>query len=279
MPAHSHLRSWALIGLMAIATACSDDSSPNAADSELAFSDLRVEEISAGRAVIRFSTSRPTTCEAEYGRAANRLDQIAVDPNMGPDAFALDDEVSLEDLTPGTIYYYRARAVDAEGRIFLSTVDQFTTEPLEQSQQPLVNVALRTAGTTVADVSSNFGGADIEATWGAYQAIDGQMATAWATHGDGDSAFVTLDLGRQRTLVRFGFRSRQMADGSSIVTRVRLLFDDSSTAGPFDTPDPGQVYLFDLTPSVTTRTVRVETVASTGGNTGAREIQLFSAEE
>ena len=45
--------------------------------------------------------------------------------------------------------------------------------------------------------------------------------------------------------------------------------------GPFDTPDPDQLYTFTFTSSVTARSARIEAVQTTGGNTGAKEIQFF----
>lgn len=68
-----------------------------------------------------------------------------------------------------------------------------------------------------------------------------------------------------------------MADGSSITTQVRLVFGDGETAGPFATPDPTRLYQFDIEPMRVARTVRLEAVATTGGNTGALEIQFFTA--
>jgi hypothetical protein len=273
----SVLRLTLLLAAFSLAACGGGDSPTVAADESIDFVGLRVEEIGATRAVVRFSTSRPTSCEAEYGLAEENLDRVAVDPDMGAGALAIEHEVALEDLAPATTYFYRARATDGDDRTFRSSIQQFTTPPLTESS--LVNVALRTAGTTAIEVSSNFGGGDSDSDWGAHRAIDGRMSTAWATNGDGDDAFATFDFGQERTLVRFGFRSRQMADGSSIITQVRLIFGDGETAGPFDTPDPAQLYQFDIQPVQVTRTVRVEAVATTGGNTGALEIQFFTAGE
>ena len=55
-----------------------------------------------------------------------------------------------------------------------------------------------------------------------------------------------------------------MADGSAIITRVRLIFDGGAIAGPFDTPDPDQTYTFDLVPPVVSRRMQVEAVETTG---------------
>jgi hypothetical protein len=265
----------ALVSLWAL-TACGD-SSTDPDETTLEFFDLRAEEIGSSRAVIRFTTSRPTSCEAEYGLAETALDQTAVDPAMGGDSLSFAHEVALEDLLPATLYFYRARATDEVGDAYRSQVLSFTTVA---ATAPLATTNYATAeGTTVAAVSSNFGGAANHETWGADHAVDGLQATEWATDGDGDDAWVELDFGSQRRLLRFEFRSRRMDDGSSIITSVQLVFDGSTVVGPFDTPSPDVLYGFDLQPPVSARTVRIEAVTTTGGNTGAREIRLLGLDD
>jgi hypothetical protein len=123
--------------------------------------------------------------------------------------------------------------------------------------------------------SSNYGGAGDLDAWGVAAAFDGQMATEWATAGDGDGAFVVVDLGTPRRLVGVAYRSREMGDGTSIVRGFQLLIDGVAY-GPFASPDPALRYVFDL-PSVEAKVVRFEAVDTTGGNTGAREIELLAA--
>ena len=150
-------------------------------------------------------------------------------------------------------------------------------KPFKNSQ--FVYVALLSNGTTVTEVSSNFGNGDNDSSWGAHKALDGLMSTEWSSHGDGDKAFMALDFGRKHTITRFGFRSRKMSDGSSIITSVRLIFDGNDTYGPYETSDSDIIYAYDIVPHVDAQTVRVDAVTSTGGNTGAKEIQFFSTNE
>lgn len=270
-------------------TACGngDGSAGPASEESVEFTDLRAEDITATSAMVRFNTSLPTTCEAQFGLAESALDQVATDPMMG-DAMALEHGVPLEGLAPATTYYYRAQATDEAGHTFLSDLRQFATLSLDEMPEPgsigdpagLVNVGTLAEGSSVVAVSSNFGGGMISSTWGGDKAFDGDMASEWSTNGDGDNAFIEVDFGRQRTLSRFGFRSRKMADGSSIITSLRLIISsgDASASlvkGPFQTPDPDQTYLFDFAAPVTARRIRLEAVTTTGGNTGAKEIQFF----
>lgn len=254
-----------------------NDSSPSAPvdRSDVEFANLRVEDITIKSVVVRFTTSQPTTCFVEYGTAEDVLDLVATDPSMGVNDFRVDHTVTLEDLIPDTTYYYRGRATTKYSDTFYSSVAQFTTLP-DTVSITLTNIALLSMGTTVADVSSNFSNGNNDSAWGANKAIDGLMSTEWSSYGDGDNAFITLDFGQERTVVRFGFRSRKMADGSSIITSVRLIFDGKKIEGAFETPNPDVTYIFDLDPHITVKTVRVETLSSTGGNTGAKEIQFFS---
>ena len=90
-----------------------------------------------------------------------------------------------------------------------------------------------------------------------------------------DNAWIDIDFGEQRQITRVEFRSRVMPDSTSIISSLQLRFDDGAALGPFSTPNPDVVYGFDLQQPVTARRVRVEAVATTGGNTGAREIRFL----
>lgn len=238
----------------------------------LSFTDIHFEAVGATRAVLRFRTSRATSCEAEYGPTPE-LGSTAEDPSMEEGTLAIDHRVVFEDLTPETDYHVRARAEDAEERVYLSGMFELRTAA-NGDAIAAENVALASAGAQVSAVSSNFGGGGVDETWGASHAIDGSMGSEWSSAGDGDAAWLQLDLGMERQLEFLGYRSREMQDGTSIVTRVRLLVGDD-VYGPFDTPDPTVRYLFELTPPPQARHVRFEAVESTGGNTGAREIELY----
>ena len=271
-----------LIGLAGLFVACSDNDSPTGSGSDpgLDFSGLRVEAVTATSAIVMFATSRPTTCEAEYGISKAELLLVAANPDMGENEFSIDHEIRLEDLQPATTYYYRAHAVDPQDPEYRSSWLQFTTPEAPAEDTSLINAALPDNGSSVTDVSSNFGGGSDSSTWGANNAFDDQMGTEWATDGDGDAAALTIDFGRERQLIRFEFRSRAMGDGSAIITSIRLVIDAGRLIlGPFETPDPDVEYSFDFEAPVTARTVRVEAVTSTGGNTGAREIRFYSLDD
>lgn len=243
---------------------------------EVEFLDLRVEDITTSGAVVRFDTSVPTTCEVEYGTTGFNL--LAEDPAMVGDELSTEHEVPLFDLAADTSYVFRARAEDEDEVVWLSEEGRFDTRP--DDGEELTDVATLQMGASVTEVSSNFGGAADDEGWGANHAIDGLVATEWSSHGDGDGAWVEIDLGQERTFTEIGFRSRWMDDGSAIIEGVRLVLDGGTTIlGPFETPDPMVTYRFELAAPATARRVRVEATSTTGGNTGAREIQLLAALE
>ena len=274
-----HTQRSVIAGLL-VATACSGGE-PAVEDVE--FLDVRVEELTHNRVVIRFETSRETSCEVEYGIRTGmddtpNLDQSATDPNMEPGTFSIDHEVPIEDLEAERTYYFRMRATDPEGRTYFSEVDSFKTLVGPVRDGNMINVAQMAMGSAVAEVSSNWSNGANDSSFGANNAIDGMMGTEWSSAGDGDGAWITIDFGQMRTIERFGFRSRKMSDGTSIIKSSRLILDDQTELGPFDTPDPDQTYTFSIGPVQTTR-IRLEAIETTSGNTGIKELQFFEAQE
>ncbi len=262
------LRTSVLVAVLASAYACGEAKDPQ--DTPVSFIGLRADEISATRAVIRFQTSIPTTCAAEYGTIKTDLSDRATDPSMAAEQFAIDHNIPLEDLTQNTTYYYRGYVVDPQGTVTRSEILSFKTT--EDNGPVLKNFALE---ASISSVSSNFGGGTNTSNWGANNAIDGSMSSEWATAGDGDNAYIVIDLGQSRTLTHVGFRSRKMGDGTSIITQIEFSIDGAEAIGPFETADPDIAYRFPLTPNVTGRMVRMNALSTTSGNTGVKEIELL----
>lgn len=237
-------------------------------------SQLRVEEIAGTRAVVRFETSLPTSGEVEFGSSKSKLDRTAMDVAMEPGELSFTHEVPLEDLEPDTEYTWRVRAVDRDNAVLSTKLASFTTADTEPPAMG-DNVARRSAGAEVFEVSSNWGGGTNDSIYGAEHAFDGKMASEWASDGDGDEAWVELEFGGLRRITGFAFRSRHTSDGRSIIRRVELAFDGDTERGPFDVPDPTKRYLFAIEPPVEASRVRIKAVETTGGNTGAREIEFY----
>lgn len=154
----------------------------------------------------------------------------------------------------------------------IGDTDSVELSDVHVEEPPLQNFA---TGGVVSSVSSNFGGGDNASTWGANNAFDGQMSTEWATDADGDEATIEVDLGSVRKITHVAFRSREMSDGTSIIEQFQVRFDGGDPVGPFEAPDPDERYVHELENAQSGQVVRFEALRTTGGNTGAREIELL----
>jgi hypothetical protein len=214
-------------------------------------------------AIVQVETNPPTVCAIAYGRTAS-LGSIANDPNMGSTAIS-HHIVVLVGLTPGTTYRYRLTATDARGLVFQTQqLATFTTPRRSVTHERDVAV-----GAKVVAVSSQWSYA-----YRAANAVDGSLSTEWASDGDGDRAWVTIDLGRECKVNGIAFITREMADGSAITKTFAVVVDGRERYGPFPA---GNLLDRRVAPvSFTGRRLRFEVVTSTGGNTGAAEIEVFS---
>ncbi|MGA3221062.1 MAG: discoidin domain-containing protein [Acidimicrobiales bacterium] len=214
-------------------------------------------------AVVEVETNPPTVCAVAYGRTAS-LGSIADDPDMGGTAISRHTVV-LSGLTPGTTYRFLLTATDAQGRVFQTPeLTTFTTP--RGSAAPGQDIAI---GAKIVAVSSQWSNA-----YRAENAVDGNLATEWASNGDGDRAFITIDLGRERKITGTAFITREMSDGSAITRTYAVVVDGRRRYGPFPAGDRIAPHIVAV--SFTGRFLRFGVVQSTGGNTGAAEIEVFS---
>ncbi|MDH3606243.1 MAG: discoidin domain-containing protein, partial [Acidimicrobiia bacterium] len=120
-------------------------------------------------------------------------------------------------------------------------------------------------GATVVAASSEF-----SASFAAANAVDGDLGTEWSSRGDGDDAFITIDLGQPTVVTAVAFRTRSMSDGSAIAQTFTVEVD-GTTFGPFAAgPTVSEV-------SFEGQVLTYRVAASTGGNTGAIEVEAYSA--
>ena len=121
-------------------------------------------------------------------------------------------------------------------------------------------------GATVLKVSSVF-----SPDFAAKYAVDGDPATDWATQGDGNHAFITIDLHHTVRVSAVAFRTRSMGDGTAITKTYTVTVDGKTTYGPFKA-SPGSAV---SRVAFTGRVIRFSVVHSTGGNTGASEVAVY----
>jgi hypothetical protein len=225
----------------------------------------RLQIAANGRsALVQVQTDPPTVCAIAYGRTAS-LGSIANDPSMGGTAISRH-AVLLSGLTPNTIYRFRLTATDAQGRVFQTReLTTFTTTP----SKPAALGRDIAVGAKIVAVSSQWSNA-----YRAANAVDGVLSTEWSSAGDGDRAFITIDLGKRRKITGVSFSTRVMSDGSAITQTFAVVVDGDKRYGPFPAGDRRNPRTASV--SFTGRRLRFEVVKSTGGNTGASEIQVFS---
>ncbi len=232
-------------------------------ESPLDFSEIAIGEpvmtpAASGRtATLTVSTSVEAVCAVAFGET-EALGRLATDQDMGGAGHS-DHTAVLTGLTPDTEYYYRLQGVGPNGRLFQNELTTFRTPAADASETDDGNVAI---GATVVEVSSEF-----SAAFAATNAVDGDLATEWSSRGDGDDAFITIDLGQAVNVVAVGFETRSMSDGSAI-TETYSVTVDSVTYGPFDVGTAAVEF--------TGQVIRFDVESSTGGNTGAHELQVFS---
>ena len=178
---------------------------------------------------------------------------------MGGGAHA-DHQAVMTGLRPETTYQYRLQGVAADGNLYRSEVFTFTTPATTESAYG-ENLARR---AVVVDVSSEF-----SSSFAAANAVDGDVSTEWSSEGDGDDAYITIDLGQETAITAVAFRTRSMGDGSSITETFTVEAADT-TYGPFLAGEPVEV-------SLTARLLTFRVESSTGGNTGAVEIEVYDS--
>ena len=255
----------ALAATALLLTACSDgtDDTANVQPIEAILdSDVDITVDPSGTtATLAVDTTIPVACAVIYG-TDDTYGSIAVDNDMQGGAHHNHGPL-LTGLEPDTEYQYILQGSDAAGTIYRSGPMTFTTPPA--TDNPLgTNIA---PTGTITDVRSEFSDA-----FAATNAIDGNLATEWSTAGDGDNAYIEIDLGQPRAITAIAFRTRQMTDGTAITNTFTITIDDQQY-GPY--PTGTEPAIFDE--PVTGQTIRIDADQTTGGNTGATEIEVYAS--
>jgi hypothetical protein len=227
---------------------------------EIAASPVVITPDASGRsAVLEVDTSVDVACSVVYGLDAS-FGSLSVDNDMDGGAHSEHQPV-LGGLEPDSTYYYRLQGTAPDGTIYVSEVMTFSTPP-EPVGGPL-NLALH---AVVTGASSEF-----SAAFAAANAFDGDGTTEWSSRGDGDDAWVEIDLGTTEAISEIVYRTRSMSDGTAI-TATFSLSADGEHVGEFPADESVSV-------DVEAQVLRFDVETSSGGNTGAVEIIVLAADD
>lgn len=230
-------------------------------------------DITATSARIVAITSIDVVCSVAYG-TTEEYGGLATDLDMAAGGHS-DHGPVLTGLEPDTLYHYQLGGMGADGTVYRSEDMTFRTPPADtaETQTPTDrNLALLSEGTRLVGTSSNFGGAENSGTWGGNSAVDGDPTTQWSSDGDGDDAWIEVELEEETHITRVGFWTRTMVTSAQII-RFQVVAGDGTVAGPFELDGASSVHYFET--DFSARRLRFEVVKSTGGNTGAVEIEVY----
>ncbi|HFC12730.1 MAG TPA: discoidin domain-containing protein [Anaerolineae bacterium] len=217
-----------------------------------------------------FETSIPIACSLIWGIDTTYGD-IAVDPNMNGAAIT-NHNINIGNLTPNTTYHWRIQGTAASGIMYVDDDMTFTTAPASTPVE--VNLASMDNGASVLGVSSSFGG-----VWGGNSAIDENPATAWSSNGDGNDAWIEVQLAPMGTTPHtVEVWSRYMTNNTSQIFEFTLTSNSREVFGPFTLPagTPTAAHRFTITPTQSISSLRLDVTDSNGGNTGLTEFAVYA---
>ena len=222
-------------------------------------------EAEATSATVNVTTRIPVACAVVYG-PTHAYGSIATDTDMAGGAQE-DHHPVLTGLAPDTVYYLRLQGVGPDGTLYRGEEYILRTLPAAGASGQ-ANLA---ANARILAVSSQYGGA-ADGAFAAIRAIDGDPSTQWSSDGDGDDAWIEIELPAPTRVTRVGFWTRTMG-GSAQILSFRIVTDQGEAFGPFELSDAAQMYTFDT--EFTAQRLRFEAVETSGGNTGAVEIEIY----
>lgn len=258
--------------LILLLSACSvgdDDSAVQPID-DILVAPVEVVDLTGSSGRLSAETTIPVVCSVVYGTDES-YGQQSTDMDMAGGGHSVHNPL-MGNLEPETVYHYRLIGAGPDGTIYQSEDMTFETPAASASEGGIPegrNVANAREGAQITAVSSEF-----SADWAAANAIDGDPATEWSSDGDGDAAFITVELAEATELQAVGLWTRTMGSTAQIES-FQVVVDAQQVLGPFEVPDAGMVHTFPV--DVTATMLRFEVLSSSGGNTGLVELVAIAA--
>lgn len=225
--------------------------------------DLAPDDIGASSAVISLATTIDLACVVVFG-TDDGFGRMALDQQMGGTAHQ-EHRVVLSGLEPDTEYVYRFQGSAPDGRLFASEIMTFRTA--SETSDARFGDAVRNLRAAAA--SSEFSSA-----FAAGNAVDGDGGSEWSSAGEGDDAWIEIALPDVTDLSGVGVWTRTMSS-SARIERFTVATDSGERFGPFELPDANGLHRFPV--DATASSLRLEVEASTGGNTGLVEFEVYRA--
>ncbi len=260
-----------LVTLVIVLAACSpgdDGESDVSGIDEILVGSIEIVDLTGSSARLQAETTIPVACSVVYGPDENYGRQ-STDTDMAGGGHSVHHPL-LGNLEPETVYHYRLLGAGPDGTLYRSEDMTFETPPASE-QQSLVpdgrNAASAAEGGQIVEFSSEFG-----PSWAASNAIDGDPATEWSSAGDGNDAFITVELSGPTELEAIGIWTRTMGSSAQIES-FQVVTDTGEVLGPFEVPDAGMLHTYPV--NVTAESLRFEVVSffrrqyrtrGTGGN-------------
>lgn len=259
-------------GALMVACSPADSGVPGLEDIPGGFEGPSVISVSGNSATISFDSGVPTVCNAAFGETTD-YGRVATIPML--DGATLDHVLTFVDLDPGTTYHYRITTTDIEGNVYQSEDFTFATLAIQAGEERTNWLALEMGGV-VSESSSNFGGASDDEPWGGNKAIDGSAGTAWSSNGDGDDAYLVVELAEPTQIEMLQVHTRTMPNDTAQIFSFTVTDDQGGIHGPFELPDATQPYSFAV--DIVTSFLRFDVVESNGGNTGFVELAAYGSQ-
>lgn len=222
------------------------------------------------RGIFRVVTTEPMICTIVWGETeeyGNFNNSLAMNGTG-----IINHDVVLPGAQQGVEYQFRVQGSTADGRQFRSESGTFTIPVSDDdagAMDEIVHGDNLALDATLIEASSIFGPG-----WEGEHALDDDTNTEWASSGDGDEGFITIDLGSEQDVVGVEFLTRRMLDGTATTEMYTVTVDGGETFGPFPAGNPANPNFTAI--DFTGQQIRFDVDSSTGGNVGAIEVRVFA---